>query len=157
MPFAPRLWHFTANTGHIFEASRDQVDQSVIDHLLPVVDAQRGDMVRSGFGIDIMRPRDRRGHRLPGAAYFQVGPAGERMTAAPYLMAVACWRADREASAWRQFKQVVKVGSEAWRRHPKPLVEPPDIPWLASYLLPTSTALPRTSFLVLSGLERCLA
>jgi hypothetical protein len=58
MPFAPRLWHFTANTGHVSEASRDQVDQSVIDHLLPVADAQRGDMVRSGCGIDIMRSRD---------------------------------------------------------------------------------------------------
>ena len=43
-------------------------------------------------------------------------------------MAVACWRADREAEAWRQFRAIVAEFAGKL-----PDREPPDLPWLAVY------------------------
>lgn len=33
------FWHYTANSSHIAETGREDVDQAVIDRLLPIVDA----------------------------------------------------------------------------------------------------------------------
>jgi len=54
----------------------------------------------------------------------------------PYIMAVACWRADREAEAWRQFCALV---AEFTGRAPDR--EPPDLAWLGVYVLPYAPAL----------------
>ena len=151
------LWHYTTNTGHVAETSRAAIDQHAIDILLPIVDAQEGDLLELNLGIDIMCPLDEQRRRLPGAAYFQIGPAGERMTPTPYVMAVACWRSEREADAWAQFYQVARIGADAWPDRPAMLAEPPDIPWLAVHLLPTITTLPPATLAVLGDLERCLA
>jgi hypothetical protein len=70
------LWHYTANTGHVAEIDRDECDQAVIDRLLPIVDAQGGDLSEFGLGIDIMTPLAEQRQRVPGAAFFQIGPAG---------------------------------------------------------------------------------
>jgi hypothetical protein len=51
-------------------------------------------------------------------------------------MAVACWRADREAEAWRQFCALV---AEFTGRAPDR--EPPDLAWLGVYVLPYAPAL----------------
>ena len=50
------------------------------------------------------------------------------MSKTPYVMAVACRRADRKAAAWRQFRAIVAefAGKLPGR-------EPPDLPWLAVY------------------------
>jgi hypothetical protein len=109
------LWHYTANTGHVAETGRAEIDQHAIDILLPIVDAQEGDLPEIGVGIDIMTPLNDQRRRLPGATYFQIGPAGERMSPAPYVMAVACWRINREADAWAQFCRVATIGADfAW-------------------------------------------
>jgi len=52
-------------------------------------------------------------------------------------MAVACWRADREAEAWRQFRAIVAEFAGKL-----PDREPPDLPWLAVYVLPYTLTLP---------------
>jgi hypothetical protein len=94
----PLALHYTANTGHVAETSHSAVDQYAIDVLLPIVDAQEGDFPELGIGIDIMTPIDEQRQRLPGAAFFQIGPAGDRMSKTPYVIAVCCWRADREGT-----------------------------------------------------------
>jgi len=157
MPDTTRLWHYTANTGHVAETSRDAVDQHAIDVLLPIVDAQEGDLPDLGIGIDIMTPIDAEHRRVPGAAFFQIEPAGERMSKTPYVMAVCCWRANREADAWAQFRQLAGIGAEFWPDRPAALAEPPDIPWLAVHLLPAIAALPPATLPILGDLERCLA
>ena len=153
----PILWHYTANSGHVAETSRDEVDQRVVARLLPIIDAQEGDLPEAGFGIDIMTPLDEHGHRLPGAAFFQIQPQGERMPKTPYVMAVCCWRADREAGAWQQFRQIAEIGAAALPNRPATLAEPPDIPWLAVNVLPAAMLLPAADIPVLGDLERCLA
>jgi hypothetical protein len=157
MPETIRLWHYTANTGHIAETGRDEADQAVIDRLLPIVDAQEGDLSEFGLGIDIMTPLAEQRQRVAGAAFFQIGPAGERMSKAPYAMAVCCWRADREADAWAQFRQIAEIGAAVWPDRPEVLVEPPDIPWLAVNVLPHAMQLPPATRSVLGDLDRCLA
>jgi hypothetical protein len=152
-----RLWHYTANSGHVAETGRDAVDQDVIDRLLPIVDMQQGDLPELGLGIDVMSPLDPQWRRLPGAAFFQIAPVGERMSKAPYVMAVACWRADREADAWAQFLGIAGICAEFWPRRPAVLDEPPDIPWLAVHLLPRIAELPPALLPVIGDLERCLA
>jgi hypothetical protein len=151
------LWHYTANTGHVAEIDRDECDQAVIDRLLPIVDAQGGDLSEFGLGIDIMTPLAEQRQRVPGAAFFQIGPAGERMSKAPYVMAVCCWRADREADAWSQFRQIAKIAAVALPNRPAPPDDPPDIPWLAVNLLPYAMQLPPATVPVLGDLGRCLA
>ena len=48
------------------------------------------------------------------------------MSKTPYVMAVACRRADRKAAAWRQFRAIVAEFAGK-----TPDREPPDLPWLA--------------------------
>lgn len=156
MPDATQLWHYTANTDHVAETRRAEVDQHAIDVLLPIVDAQQGDLPDLGIGIDITTLVDTDHRRLPGAAFFQIEPTGERMSKAPYVMCVACWRADREADAWAQFRQLVDIGAEFWPDRPGALAEPPDIPWLAVHLLPAIGTLPPATLPILGDLERCL-
>ena len=67
-------------------------------------------------------------------------------------MAVACWRADREAEAWRQFRAIVAEFAGKL-----PDREPPDLPWLAVYVLPYTLTLPPETVTMLGDLERCLA
>jgi hypothetical protein len=157
MPDMRRLWHYTANTGDIAETGRDECHQAAIDLLMPIVDAQEGDLPELGLGIDIMTPRDAQRPRLPGAAFFQIGPAGERMSKSPYVMGVACWRAHREADAWAKFREIAKIGAAAWPNRPTTLTEPPDIPWLAVNILPHAMRLPPETKPVLGDLGRCLA
>jgi hypothetical protein len=146
------LWHYTANSGNVAETGREMVDQVVIDRLLPVVDAQEGDLPEVGLAVDIMTPLDERRRRLPGAAFFQIEAPGARMSQTPYVMAVACWRADREADAWQQFRDLVAEFTGG-----APNREPPDLPWLAVYVLPYALALPPETVTTLGDLERCLA
>jgi hypothetical protein len=80
MPGELRLWHYIRNSGNVAETGRDECDQAAIDLLLPIVDAQEGDLPSLGLGIDIMAPIDEQRHRVPGAAFFQIEPAGERMS-----------------------------------------------------------------------------
>jgi hypothetical protein len=115
-----RLWRYTSNSGHVAELGRQGVDQEIIDRLLPIVDAQEGDLAEFGFGIDITTPLDAERHRLPGAAFFQITAAGKRLSTTPYVMAVACWRAERAAGAWHQFRSVVDVVGENWPRAQRP-------------------------------------
>ena len=75
--------------------------------------------------------------------------------ASSYVMAVACWRADREADAWRQFCDLVDIGGKLWQ-HAQDR-EPPDLPWLAVHLLPYIAALSPETLMMLGDLERCLA
>jgi hypothetical protein len=79
---------------------------------LPIVDAQEGNLAEFGLGIDIMTPLDAERCRRPGAAFFQIAAAGKRMSTTPYLMTVACWRAERAAGAWHRFRRVVDVVGE---------------------------------------------
>jgi hypothetical protein len=157
VPGEPRLRHYTRNSGNVAETGRDECDQAAIDLLLPIVDAQEGDLPSLGLGLDIMTPIDEQQHRVPGAAFFQIEPAGERMSKAPYAMAVCCWRADREADAWAQFRQIAEIGAAVWPDRPEVLVEPPDIPWLAVNVLPHAMQLPPATRSVLGDLDRCLA
>jgi hypothetical protein len=151
------LWHYTANSGHVAQTGREDVDQAVIDRLLPIVLALEGDLL--GLGIDILLPTGEHPGAgfLPGTAFFQIGPAGERMSRHPYVMAIACWRADREARAWAQFREIAEIGAEAWPNRPAALAEPPDIPWLAVNLLPHAAALSPEALMTIGDLERCLA
>jgi hypothetical protein len=41
-----------------------------------------------------MMPLDAERRRLPGAAFFQIAAAGKRMSTTPYVMTVACSRAE---------------------------------------------------------------
>lgn len=94
----PYLWHYTTPPTPDTSPRPAAVDQHAIDVLLPIVDAQEGDFPELGIGIDIMTPIDEQRQRLPGAAFFQIGPAGDRMSKTPYVMAVCYWRADREGT-----------------------------------------------------------
>jgi hypothetical protein len=69
MPDTCRLWHYTANTGDIAETGRDECHQAALDLLMPIVDAQEGDLPSLGLGIDILVPRTEEQPRLPGAAF----------------------------------------------------------------------------------------
>jgi hypothetical protein len=157
MPDTPHLWHYTRNSGQVAETGRDECDQAAIDLLMPIVDAQEGDLPSLGLGIDIMTPIDEHRHRVPGAAFFQIQPASERMSKSPYVMAVCCWRADRAADAWAQFCEIAEIGADAWPDRPAILTEPPAIPWLAVNVLPHAMRLPPATLPALGDLGRCLA
>jgi hypothetical protein len=47
------------------ETGRAEIDQHAIDILLPIVDAQEGDLPEIGVGIDIMTPLNDQRRRLP--------------------------------------------------------------------------------------------
>ena len=55
------------NSDHVAETGREDVNQAVIGRLLPIVDAQEGDLPEVGLAVDIMTPLDDQRRRLPGA------------------------------------------------------------------------------------------
>ena len=56
------------NSDHVAETGREDVNQAVIGRLLPIVDAQEGDLPEVGLAVDIMTPLDDQRRRLRGAA-----------------------------------------------------------------------------------------
>jgi hypothetical protein len=102
-----------------------------------------------------MMPLDAERRRLPGAAFFQFAAAGKRLSTTPYVMAVACWRAERAADAWHHFRRVVDVVGENWPRTQER--ELPYLPWLAVHPLPYAVVLPPETPMTLGDHERCLS
>jgi hypothetical protein len=154
------LSHLTLNTGHIARIERTSVAQEVIDHLLPVIDAEGGPVPGvDGWYLDFQFPLTQDGRRNPGAAFFQISdePGTSKR---PAVMAIACWDAAMTGAAWSQVRggyQAMREplrASKLWREPP---THAPVTPWLAVWLTPFAILYDAHFVGMWGDLEKCVA
>lgn len=147
----PDLAHITSTTGDIRMSPRAEVSTEVIAFLRPLIERGGGQIPHiPAWHLDFW-PRT-----AGGASVFQIAPrrASEPGGTNPYIMAVACWRADVSDDAWHQAHELARLVPGV----PVLLAEtPPAVPWLVVTLFPGALALRPDRLPQLADLERCVA
>lgn len=153
------LYHLTLNTGDVVRSTRGDVDQAVIDHLLPLIDNEEGAFRGLDMEFDLYRPRDLQNNKAPvdGGAIFRIGP--DAKSPLPYVICFACWKPDMAGETWEQCRQTyeefkpmlkaVKLWKPMDRDHPP-------VPWLAVIILPSIIVVDPDRILMMGDMERCL-
>ncbi|MBB2199777.1 hypothetical protein HLH44_20510 [Gluconacetobacter sp. 1c LMG 22058] len=157
-----KLTHLTLNTGHLTRTSREDVDQAVVDALLPIVDADGGPIPGiPGWYLDFMRPLNPdRSAPVNGAAFFQIADQPGR-SPLPAVLAVACWKENMAPAAWKQIIQGYTALEPALRsagiwRAPPP-AHPRHTPWLVVALTPFIALADAENAKAFGDLERAVA
>lgn len=155
------LQHLTLNTGHLESTSRSDVDQQVIDWLLPLIDGAGGPLPRlEGWHLAVLAYRDEPGPRLDGSLCWQIADE-PGLSRRPISMAMACWTPEALDVSWRairfayeQFRPSL-TAQGVWRE-PEPT--PPALPWLAAFRTPFFPALADADVKrAIRDLNRCVA
>jgi len=152
------LYHLTLNTGHVAQTPRSAVAQSVIDQLLPIIDADHGPVPGlPGWYLDFIFPLSTSGARIPGAAFFQIAKE-PNLSKQPVVMAFAAWSDAMSQAAWSQvltgYAPILASLPPGSARQPP--AEPPPSPWLAVWLTAAAT-LAGGVLPLLGDLEYCVA
>lgn len=152
------LHHVTMHSRHVAETPRSAVDQVVVDHLLPLVDAGGGWVPgMASVHADLVRPQDQNKRPLGGAIYIQLGP--ERMSPQPWVQCFGCWERRESEATWKvamwSYRQMRPALQKVnlWRDPP---ASPPPVPWLAVWLMPFIVARSIEDIGTFGDLERCL-
>jgi hypothetical protein len=152
------LHHLTINTGDLHRSRRWEVQQHVIDFLLPLVDAEGAYFPGIELAFFIARNTDLNGTPIDGSAFFQIAPeTGDCQT--PYVMCIGCWLEEASETAWLQLGSVNLSQRAAceplkiWK--PLPPKRPP-VPWLGVVLTPFMARLDQERVGMLGDFERSL-
>jgi len=139
--FMDTLSHFHLNSGQNSLSFRGEVGSEVIDHFLPVIDAQQGPLPGiDDWYLSLMFPLMENGSREPGAAYFQIADE-PGLSIRPAIIGHCCWEPRLTAESWQQTLasyyelQDALMISGMWREAPN---DPPKIPWVVEFTLPSS-------------------
>lgn len=153
------LYHLTLNTGDVTQTPRSEVDQRVIDYLLPLIDNEAGKFEAINIGFDLWRPLTDDDKPMDGAAVFQLAPYPEQPSGITYVIAVACWKQEMSEGSWERLREiyreweVILKALKFWK--PMPDAAPP-VPWLTVIPLPTITMIDPDRLMMLGDMERCL-
>lgn len=143
------LHHLTLLTGDLRRSPLSEVRDDTIDGLLPLVDADGGELPVPDWHLDILHRVER------GGALFQIGP--RRGSKNPWVLCGVAWDAESAGAVWDQVttanrllcRSMLPVG---WREPGRP-----PLPWLAVVITPFSALLQPDAVGMLGDAERCIA
>jgi hypothetical protein len=153
------LTHLTLNTGDRRASPRDEVERTVIDRLLPLIDRGHGEVPSMPpWHLGVIFATGENGERQDGAAFFQIAPHDGR-SKMPAVMAMSAWLPERSADAWAMISgaYVAQQGSLEKAGLWRPLPSEPTTPWLAAFLTVFALQATPADLLAFGDLERCVA
>lgn len=154
-----QLLHLTINTGHVRQSPRSEVDQKVIDMLLPMIDNEAGGFPKLGIGFDLFRPLTKEHKPIDGAAVVNIVPWPMTADSLPYATLFCCWNEDMDEQTWSEAESMVDAYRDVMEQagHPKLSFDKPNrTPWLAVMLFPTIASLDPDRVEMMGDMERCL-
>jgi hypothetical protein len=141
--------HYTLNTGHTVEHTRDLVRGDVLAMLDPLVRSKGGNLPGpfGAFRVEIVAGN--------GGVVFSVLRARD-----PIVTCGLAWTPEGEQELWPEIESLYLDVSDRYPAEMQPLQEPvmpAKLPWLAVVMLPAMTITAKLDISWLGDFERCLA
>lgn len=147
------LAHHTINTGHTRMSPRSEIDPRIIEQLIPLARAGKGELPAPLNMFSVQTTMER------GGAAFTVFGEREGAPAAPLAICALCWDQAQSGTAWAAIEQVylrlsdtnpaAMVGAEAR--------QPETFPWVSCMVVPAALMMFPDSIGWLGDFERCMA